>query len=316
MRLWGVSSDASISSTEFLARVIERTGVGRVFLPTLRRKLAREDRVKARLFVAQLSERGYVIVERPFWASVDVVKNLAKELGDLDAQLIPSLYAASVRDVEQLMTDLGDDYGVIELDFTVSPRTSFTQSLALELAREIHEVFGLKMYVKMSVFHVDAPYLLSVLSRKHIEGLILAPHVVYFSNGEFYRVHSTFLSSIGLKMLESFRGFTSSGRIGYVYEGFNIDQSVFLPLMGVSLVIEPLLRRGVTKDGRIDDLSCWEEFPEGAGIIVKGCKANTCPFGCLENEGEYLVSNDECDLCGLCISLATHYKVYKDLRPS
>ena len=314
MNAWGLSSDACVGDPRFLVESAERVGAEVVFLPTLSLYSPASDERRTRIYVCELRRFGYVVLSRPLWASFERVRRLAIAVAERGFKAVPSVHAQSVREIESVLSLLGGEYEAIEIDLSTSLSSSRTAFLlAAEVAKEVRDILSLEVFIKLPVFNLNYALLTQLSGGSSVRGVVFAPHIHYARGGKIYRVHSTLLSRVGCLLAESVSRFVTLPNPGIVLEEVGGSSvSGFRVLRGVSLLAEALLAKGVEKDScRLESVS-WITIPEGLGIMVSG--GDLCPFGFLRGEEGY-ASTKECDCCGICMSLAREYKLFREMLP-
>ena len=314
MNAWGLSSDACVGDPRFLVESAERVGAEVVFLPTLSLYSPASDERKTRIYVCELRRFGYVVLTRPLWASFERVKRLAIAVTERGFEAVPSVHAQSVREIESVLSLLGGEYEAVEIDLSTSlsgSRAAFL--LAAEVAKEVKDILSLEVFIKLPVFNLNYALLTQLSGDSPVRGVVFAPHVHYTREGEMFRVHSTLLSRVGYLLAESVSRFVTLPNPGIVLEEVEGGSAGgFKVLRGVSLLVEALLAKGVEKESCSMEGVSWVTIPEDLGIMVSG--GDLCPFGFLRGEEGY-ASTGECDCCGVCISLAREYKLFREIVP-
>ena len=314
MKIWGISSDASISDVDFLSKCAEELKVDTVFLPTIYIPTNNITEDYTRLYVEKAGV-DYIVYERPYWLSPEMFVKIYRDLNERGFRVVPSFTAFSFRELSEFIGKNKLEPKAIELDFSSTLRSDPSiEAYAVELAREIKSFYDVNVFLKFSIFAIGAKNLFNLLTeKKAFDVLILAP-VIALSNGGFiFRVHSNALNRIGTRLLNSYLRYISKSKIAYVDDGVKDNSNTDVKtLLGITCIIKKMPPNIGDVERSHKDL--WVKRRPSLNLAVEGGE-ELCPFGVLHSEGKYSYADSRCDFCGLCLSLTPKYTFYKDISP-
>ena len=314
MKIWGISSDASISDVDFLSKCAEEFEVDTIFLPTVYIPTNNIVEDYTRLYVEKAGV-DYIIYERPYWLSPEMFVKIYRDLDESGFRVVPSFTVFSFRELAEFLSKNKLELEAVELDFSSTLRSNAgIEAYAVELAREIKNFYDVNVFLKFSIFAVGAKNLFNLFAEeKAFDVLILAP-VIALSNGGFiFRAHSNALNRIGTRLLNSYLRYVSKSRVAYVDDGVEENSDIGVKtLLGIVCIVKNIPPNIGKAEKSHKDL--WIKRRPGLNLAIEGGE-ELCPFGVLHSEGRYSYADSRCDFCGLCLSLTQKYTFYKDISP-
>lgn len=310
---WGVSSDNVIINRKYYEWIIKQGG-SILFSPTFSvfNPLHETERSYAKIVISKLIKDEYLIYSRPLSFSIeDITRNIInlKE----EVPLVASIYGRTFMEWETLVEFCEKrGFNALEIDFSLKKSFPEKDYSLTDLIPEIASITKLPLILKVSLLNKSGEIYKEI---SDIRGLILSPHITYSIGSHVFRVHSTELSALALNLvlpliseLEDTVSIAMISDMFFKNEYKHMFGSLNLVLYDASLLLKYL---GVNQRFEVRSLKplfSWPSLSRDMKLAFDSknlavCKS-VCPQDSIPSEGKGLVEvNDNCDFCGICLSL-------------
>lgn len=327
----GISSELPLYSPEFWRWVVSQD-VGLIFTPTVTQNppLSDADGTYPRIHVAEVTGERHMIVSRPLSSVLREALELREIVkGGSDVYIFSSIAATSLNEWADFIDKVeSGGFDGIEVDIPSMSAISNVRKREFELYTvdllgEISSMTMLPVTAKIELSQARNLRYLEDLAKVGVKGLTITPHMMYSVGRHLFRVHSSDVSRISLRILAGLISEFPDMDIAYVSDGpfseppgthllaaFNI---VLYDFSALKAFLKRGLERYVQEDPEKRLPLYWRKVSKDLRLVVRSDAAATCseicPYRAIPREapkGEFLANVDEsCDLCGLCLSLCS-----------